>query len=116
MNPGDRRQELRREEDEVVTYRVTQLEEQIRVFAPVATQVAIHEHQIDEAAEERRSLRAEFVVDREATKTAMAELLNCVNNIKVKVEGMQVKLAFIVGIGAMLGGAAASALIALVTS
>ena len=111
MSDGDRRQDLRREEDQVIAHRVLTLEEQIRTFAPVATTVAIQSHQIDEGDRRMSSLEAGL----KDAQRAADDLLECLNAVKLRVEGMSVRLALIVGLGGIFAGAAASVVVALVT-
>lgn len=101
---GDRRHELRREEDELLSYRVQDLEKRVEVFAPIATTVAVQGHQLDE--HQRRISAAE---------QAGEELLACVNSVKLKLEGIQVRLGLLVGGAALLGGALTSLVVGLVT-
>lgn len=111
MSEGDRRQTLRREEDEVLTFRMGQVEEQMKIFAPLATQVAIHEHQLDEGNRRMRDLEDGL----KGAHEAVDSLVTCVNEVKVKVEGMSVRLSLIVALGSLLGGGVVTLAVALLT-
>jgi hypothetical protein len=107
----DRRQASRREEDEVLGVTVKYLEKQVEALAPLATMVAVHTHQLDEGSERMRSLEEGLA---NAHKAA-ADLLACINNVMLKVEGIQTKLAVVVGLGSLVGGGIVTAAISLLT-
>lgn len=111
MNPSDRRTELRREEDRVLSYRVELLEEQIRTFAPTAAAVSLHEYQLDEGRERMKTLEDGLG----EVQIAVADLLKCINAVKIDLKGMSVRLSLITGIAGLVAGTVASAVVAFVT-
>lgn len=107
----ERRTELRREEDEVLAVQVGYLEKQIETLAPLVTQVAVHEHQLDEGSTRMRALETGL----QEAKHGLDELLACINAVKVEIKGITVRLGFIVGIAALVGGGIVTAIINLTT-
>lgn len=105
----------RRATDEVLEWRVGALEESIRVFAPTAGEVGLHAHQIDEHEKRMDDFEEGLRVTRKEARDSAAELLVCINDVKLKVEGMSVRLALIVGLGSLLGGGAVTLAVALIT-
>ena len=77
----------------------------MKTFAPVSTTVAVHAHQMDEGKSRMDSIEGRL----HEVDDALADLLACVNNVKVKMEGMSVRLGLIGGVGAIVGGALAAA-------
>lgn len=108
MEPGERpRRETpgRRETDEVLAWRVEQIEKQIGIFAPTAAIAALHTHQLDETKEDMTALRE-----------AVDGLAVDVNEVRVHLKGMSVQLALIAAFGSILGGGAVTLAVALITS
>ena len=91
-----------------MAHRVGAIEEQMKTFAPVSTTVAVHTHQMDEGRARMDSIEGRL----HELDASLGDLLTCVNQIKVKMEGMSARLALIGGIGAIIGGALATAFIA----
>lgn len=115
MNPPERpRRETpgRRESDEILAYRVESVEKQVAIFAPTAAQVGLHEYQLHEG-EKRMDTLEQGLGD---AHKAAGDLLACINDVKVKVEGMSVRLTLIVGLGSLLGGGLVTLAVALITS
>ena len=123
---GDRRQELRREEDvilaQVLEARLKVVEDQIRTFAPTATQVAVHTTRIEDT--DRRMLALESslaavdgtldVMNSRLTQTG--DIFNeRINAILIRMEGMATKLALVIGIASLAGGGLVTLLVTLLT-
>lgn len=107
MNPSDRdRRETsgRRESDEILQFRIDSIEKSTAVFAPTAAQVGLHEYQLHESEKRMDSLEEGLRVTRKEARDAASDLLACVNDVKLKVEGMSVRLTLIVGLGSLAGG------------
>lgn len=118
MNPDERPRRTtagRRETDEVLAWRVGAVEEQIKIFAPTAGDVGLHGHQIDEHEKRMDELEAGLRATNKEARESSVELLAIVNDVKLKVEGMSVRLALIVGFGSLLGGGLVTLAVALLT-
>jgi len=119
VNPPERQRREssgRRENDEVLAYRVDAIEKQVAVFAPSATQLGLHEYQLHENGKRMDDLETGLRATRKEARDAAADLLSLVNDMKVKLEGMSVRLALIVGVGSVLGGGIVTLVVALLTT
>jgi hypothetical protein len=119
LEPGSERPRRetagRRVTDEVLAWRVDQVEKQIEIFAPTASIVATHTYQIDEEQKRQDALEKDLRDVRREARQSAAELLSCINDVKLKVEGMSVRLTLIVGLGSLLGGGLVTLAVALIT-
>lgn len=100
--PPERREQEpgRRTADKLTEYRLKQMEEQVRVFAPTALDVGVHGHQLED--HEKRLDRIDELFD---------DVFHSLNSVRDSLAGLQGKIVGALAAGSLLGGGLVAAVI-----